>query len=372
MIVRFFAAALLLVATPAFSQTPGALNWSGLGLADEDGIPTGSTQTSAGVGMTVTWSTVTDGGSFIAASGLDFVSYDSGTQGGVTGYAQMGFDNSRQDADDKVTLNVAFNEAVQNVQFTIVDVDQASWDDFIEVYYNTGSGFVNARSGSFTTSVGPSAGIDDESFGVGWEGVANADPTTTDGNVVFSFGSQKITAIRIVYFSGNDAGGGGFDPVAQQLGVSNIAFTKLAPLISVVKSVANATAGTFNIPGEDVIYTITVTNSGDGAVDSDEVFLADHMPAELAFFNGDFDGAGPETNAVGFSQSGAGLTFSVASDLRYSNAISSPASFSDCNYSPASGYDPNVRHICLNPKGAMNAGSPTATSFSVQFRGRIE
>lgn len=372
MIARILILLALLFATPAFSQTPGALNWAGLGVADEAAIPSGSTQTSAGVGMTVVWSTVTDGGAFIPSSGLDFVSYDSGTQGGVAGYAQMGFDNSRQDPDDKVTLNVAFDEAVQNVQFTIVDIDQGSWDDFIEVFYDAGSGFVNARTGAFTTSLGPSAAIDNETFGEGWEGVANAAATTTDGNIAFDFGALKIIAIRIVYFAGNDAGGGSFDPGAQQLGVSNIAFTKLAPLISVVKSVATANAGAYNIPGDDVIYTITVTNSGEGAVDADEIFLADHMPAELAFFNGDFDDAGPETGVVRFFQSGAGLAFFEGTDLRFSNAIANPTSFADCVYAPAAGYDPNVRHICFNPKGAMSAGSPSATSFSLQFRGRIE
>jgi uncharacterized repeat protein (TIGR01451 family) len=318
---------------------------------------------------------VTDGGSFVAFAGNDFVSYDSGSQGGVSPYAQIGFDNERQDADDKVTLNIAFSEPVSNVAFTITDIDQSSngWDDFIEVFYNTGSGFVNAKTGSFVT-LGSAVVADDESFGDGWEGNASAASSSTDGNAAFNFGSLQITAVRIVYFSGNDAGGSGLNPGGQQLGLSNITFTKLEPLLVALKTVSmvgTSGAASFAIPGSDVYYTLTVTNSGSGRTDSGTLFLTDPIPDEVEFFNGDIDGAGPATGAVYFTQNGAGLTFSLATDVAYSNAVSAPASFAACTYTPIAGYDPNVRYLCLNPKGQMLAGSPSPT-FSAQFRARIK
>jgi len=66
-----------------------------------------------------------------------------------------------------------------------------------------------------------------------------------------------------------------------------------------------------------------------------------------------------------------GLTFTYASDVGFSNAVTKPSSFSNCNYSPASGYDPTVNYICFNPKGAMISGTPDPM-FSVSFRARIK
>lgn len=357
----------------AQAQVSGILDWSTLGIADENVIATGTTSTSAGVTTTVTWSTVTDGGSFVAYAGNDFVSYEQDAQGGFTGYAQIGFDNSRQDADDKVTVDLTFSEAVTSLRFTLTDIDEGSWDDFVEVYYNTGSGFVNAKTGSFVT-LGPAVAADNESFGEGWEGTASAASTSTDGNAAFAFGALRITAVRIVYFSGNDAGGGGFDPGGQQLGISDVVYDKVMPLLSAMKTVAMVgTSGNarFAIPGNDVYYTLTVTNSGDGTVDSGTLFLADPIPAEVEFYNADIDGAGPATGAAYFTQNGAGLTFTLGTDLRYSNGVSAPASFAACAYSPSAGYDPNVTYLCLNPKGKMLAGDPDPT-FSIQFRARIK
>jgi uncharacterized repeat protein (TIGR01451 family) len=365
--------ALALLAAPANAQVSGIVDWSTLGVADEAVIPTGTTAASAGVTTTVTWSTVTDGGTFIAFAGNDFVSYEDGTQGGFTGYAQIGFDNSRQDADDKVTVDLTFSEAVTSLNFTITDVDEASWDDFVEIYYNTGSGLVNAKTGSFVT-LGPAVAADDESFGDGWEGTASAASTSTDGNIAVNFGTLKVTAVRIVYFSGNDAGGGGFDPGGQQLGLSDVVYDKVMPLLAAVKSVsmvASSGNASFAIPGSDVYYTLTVTNSGDGTVDTDTLFLADPIPSQVEFYNADIDGAGPATGAAYFTQSGAGLTFTLATDVRYSNGVSAPANFAACAYTPSAGYDPNVRYLCLNPKGKMLAGDPDPT-FSVQFRARIK
>jgi uncharacterized repeat protein (TIGR01451 family) len=372
-LIRFLAIALAgaLMSSPAAAQITGSLNWTALGFADEAAITSGATQTSVDVVQTVAWSSATNGGSFVPYEGANFVSYESGTQGGFTGFAQMGFDNENEDPNDRVTLTVSYSEAVTDLEFTITDIDQNSWDDFIEVYYNTGSGFVNAKTGSFVASIGPTAAADNESFGDGWEGLSSAANSSTDGNIAFDFGALNIIAVRIVYFSGDD---GSSNPGAQQLGVSNISFDKVMPSLSVSKTVivSPLSASTYAIPGSDVLYTITAQNLGVGTVDTDAVFLVDRLPTQLTFYNADMDGGGPATGAVLFTQAaGTGLTFTPATDLRYSSAVAPPASFAACSYTPTSGYDPNVRHICLNPKGKMRGGTPIK-SFSVQFRGQIK
>ncbi len=148
------------------------------------------------------------------------------------------------------------------------------------------------------------------------------------------------------------------------LGIANLTIVK--------NSTVYNPSGTspFLIPNNDVLYTIKVTNTGSSSVDSNSLFVVDSLPNTLTFFNGDIDGAGPLTGPISFTQVGAGLTFTPATDVAYSNAVTAPTSFAACTYPPAAGYDTAVRHICINPKGAM-LSSATPPEFSVQLRSRI-
>ena len=134
--------------------------------------------------------------------------------------------------------------------------------------------------------------------------------------------------------------------------------------------------GLYAIPGNDVIYTITVSNAGLGPTDANSVVLIDAMPPEVEFFNGDIDTGGPDTftgtDPVGFVQAnGAALTLDFATNVAFSNAGTAPADFASCTYTPAAGYDPNVTYICFNPQGQLSAGDPDP-EFSVSFRARIQ
>lgn len=128
----------------------------------------------------------------------------------------------------------------------------------------------------------------------------------------------------------------------------------------------------FSVPGSDVIYTITTTNTGNGTTDANSIFLLDSIPSTVEFYNGDIDGAGPETNSVAFTQTSAGLTFTTSTDVRYSNLVTVPTNFANCLYTPVSGYDPAVRHLCINPKGSMASGGSPLANFSIRFRARIK
>ena len=126
----------------------------------------------------------------------------------------------------------------------------------------------------------------------------------------------------------------------------------------------------FATPGNDIRYQITVTKPAGAGLSNNSLFVVDTLPADVIFYNGDVDDGGPETQALGFSQVGTGLVFNYASDVRFSNSLTPPANFAACSYVPASGYDPNVRHVCINPKGALR-GSTSAVSFTLFFRARI-
>ena len=125
--------------------------------------------------------------------------------------------------------------------------------------------------------------------------------------------------------------------------------------------------GLHALPGNDVIYTITIENTGSGNVDSGSLLLIDSMPGEVSFYNEDIDDAGPELDPVAFQDTGGSLTFDYNNDVGFSDAAEKPSSFAECSYSPLVGYDPNVTFICFNPKGVMSGQS----TMSVSFRARI-
>lgn len=129
--------------------------------------------------------------------------------------------------------------------------------------------------------------------------------------------------------------------------------------------------GLYGLPGNDVVYTISVVNEGTGSVDPNSLELIDAIPEQTIFYNGDIDDGGPEINPVAFSDNGSGLTWNYGTDVRYSDSSSAPAEFSDCNYGPVLGYDPNVTFICFNPKGIMGAGNPFP-EFAVAFRVQVK
>lgn len=148
------------------------------------------------------------------------------------------------------------------------------------------------------------------------------------------------------------------------------------PTLSAEKSVETygGNPNPYSLPGNDVIYTIEISNTGSGPVDDDSIFLIDSMPEEVTFYNGDMDDGGPATSPVLFENTDSGLTFDGNSslDVGYSNAVAKPTSFASCGYTPSVGYDLNVKHICFSPKGELSEGTITPSSFSVSFRGRIK
>ncbi len=164
-----------------------------------------------------------------------------------------------------------------------------------------------------------------------------------------------------------------FRRLAGDVWIDGVAYTRacaLPPLtgsknITVYDPLAQ---GLYALPGNDVIYAITVANTGVASTDNNSVVVIDRIPSEIVVFNG----ATPEFGGgvVGWSQTGTALTFNPATDLAWSNAVSPPASFSACTYTPAAGYDPAVRYLCLNPKGTMPAGDPDP-EFTLRLRGRI-
>ena len=123
-----------------------------------------------------------------------------------------------------------------------------------------------------------------------------------------------------------------------------------------------STANPKSIPGARVRYTITVSNTGNLAVDANSIIIADPFPADFTM-----DASTPMTMTVGNS----GLTaFNQATMVTYSNQTNGGAPYA----APlGSGYNPAITGLRFQPGGTMaaaTAGGPSTFSFT--FVGRID
>jgi uncharacterized repeat protein (TIGR01451 family) len=136
-------------------------------------------------------------------------------------------------------------------------------------------------------------------------------------------------------------------------------------------SIYNPTGTTpYALPGSDVIYAITVTNTGANAADSDSVLVIDRVPSEVEVFTGTTPEFGGQV--AGFTQTGTPtLTFNPATDLAWSASATRPANYAACNHTAATGYDPAITYVCFNPKGIFQSGDPDP-NFTVSLRARIK
>jgi hypothetical protein len=134
---------------------------------------------------------------------------------------------------------------------------------------------------------------------------------------------------------------------------------------TVISDPVNNTVNPFNIPGAIVRYSINVSNSGTLSVANNSIFILDRLPPQV-----EVGTAASPTFTQGTPTSG--LTFNSANDIRYSNSATAPATFTACNYTPVSTYDPAVRFVCINPKGAMAPSTGNHPNFTVSINARLK
>jgi uncharacterized repeat protein (TIGR01451 family) len=195
-------------------------------------------------------------------------------------------------------------------------------------------------------------------------GIGDSNNNSATGNLSLSF-IQPVTSVQIRY--GNFPLQAGETATGQQaFAISTVSWCPMPQLTFAKTSAPFITAAAdprrFNAPGSDVIYSLTLTNSNSSPVDLNQVIFTDPLPAQVSFFNGDIDDAGPLTTNFQFIPGTSGLTFAPA-NLTYSN--NGGTSYV---YTPVAGVDPLVTAIRLNPQGVMAANS----SFTLRFRARIK
>lgn len=273
--------------------------------------------------------------------------------------------NAAGDSDDGVSL-----PAFTRGQTATVSVDVAGTGGYLQSWFDwNGDGdFLDA--GEQVVSDATDGGADDQ------DGATNG---TIDIHVpvpLTATTSQTFARFRLSSETGLAPDTGEADDGE----VEDYALTVApAPSLAGSKSIAvfdpDGANEVYAVPGNDVIYTLTLTNEGGGATDADSVVLIDKLPGEVEFFNGDIDTGGPDvwpgTDPVGWDAGTTGLTLAWPADVGFSNAAGRPADFASCTYTPLAGYDPAVTYVCFNPKGAMAAGDPDPTA-TIAFRARIK
>ncbi|MGK7935560.1 MAG: hypothetical protein AB4206_07120, partial [Xenococcaceae cyanobacterium] len=165
---------------------------------------------------------ITDGGTFARHEGeKDYVTYDSNKLGNHNGYLSLGFNNSKDDPDDLIKLDLKFNQAVTGLNFKLLDVDQSSsklFDDGVEIYADG----VNIKTLSEVNIVtGDNVFADNEYYMNGFEGRGSANSSSESANINISFGSTEVSSLEIKYFSTDDAVA---NPKSQKIGISDLDF----------------------------------------------------------------------------------------------------------------------------------------------------
>jgi uncharacterized repeat protein (TIGR01451 family) len=195
-------------------------------------------------------------------------------------------------------------------------------------------------------------------------GTSGSGNNANTGTITATF-VQPVTVVEVRY--GNYPLQTGETATGQQaLGIQSISYCPM-PNLTVTKTSSVMKDGISganpkSIPGADVIYSLTVSNSDSSPVDLNQTILTDLLPPNLTFYNGDIDDGGPLTGNFEFIPGTSGLTLAPG-NISYTN--NNGASYA---YTPAAGYDAAVDGLRFNPQGSMAANS----TFTIRLRARID
>lgn len=159
-------------------------------------------------------------------------------------------------------------------------------------------------------------------------------------------------------------------------GVGVFQVSPLNPNLLVLKSVQTVSDPVNNllnpkaIPGAVVMYSITLTNQGQGTVDANSLIISDVIPANTSLFVDTGSG-----DPIAFVNGGvaSGLSYDFSNDVSFSNQPGGGAPYSYTPVPDTDGFDANATGISVNPTGTMNGASGgNNPSFTIRFRVRVE
>jgi uncharacterized repeat protein (TIGR01451 family) len=238
------------------------------------------------------------------------------------------------------------------------DADQAEFDSALNrVVFRLGAGANSTNGGSLLPGAGATI-----TFQV------RVNPGTN---------GQTITNVATINYTGTTLPTNYTANATALIGVVPAALSPLLTnqkTVQVVSDPVNGTSNPKNIPGAENLYTLTIQNTGSGAVDTNTLVIVDPIPANSELFTGNLTAGGPHTFTDGALPSGLTCPFVALASLTDCVDFSKDAG-ATWTYVPNGAYDPAVTHIRFRLSGAMNgdavAGSPYP-SFAVQFKTRVK
>ena len=352
----------------AHAQSTAVIDWTTLGAPSGGAMPTPSTATASDgtTTATVTYAMASSGAAPVPIFPT-FVTYYDPVFGTISGSLLMNFDNSSYDPNDKLTTTIALNRAVTGLQFTVTDIDAASWIDAVEIQYDTGDGvWRNAADNAAFYTAGPAATRTNNATVNGWRGTANVGNDSTAGNIDLNFGNTLVRRVRVVYFSYT----GLFDPGGQVSGISDLTFNRAFADLSLSKTLLTSAPTT----GNAATFRLTLTNGASSTLSATNVRVRDTLPAGFVFTSA--SGTGSFSAATGIWTVGTvGRTQTVSIDITGTVAATSGAVLTNrAEVSASDQFDPNstpnngatgeddYATATLTVGGARVAGTPPALS----------
>ena len=177
-------------------------------------------------------------GDFSSFSSDTIFSFEgAGQLGNQTQFVEASFNQQDNDPNDFLEFQVNFGTEVQGLSFSVLDIDVGpnatlsttpEFVDLVEVFVND----VNVKTNpAYFGALGSSLAADDEAEADGFEGIDEADGTSTSGNLNLDFGDLAVSSFKVTYRSSDDAATGGILtdlPAGQSIGISNLTFTTVS------------------------------------------------------------------------------------------------------------------------------------------------
>ena len=246
------------------SVEAGVIDWENLGQPNSSVLSSGaqvsSTNNTCAPGIqdcdvtaTVTFEIDNDGqgGELVCGWGSGTIcgAYFSGEFGGINDDdIRFGLNATGADNDDRLNVCVAFDRVVEGLTFDILDVDDAGWDDVVELYYTSDpsatpmldrTDLINAIDfGDVSTGNDANHVVEHRpnfaspnNEATGWgaiqPGGGNAGNSDDGGNITIDFGSTRVWGVCMRYWAGPNSDS---NPPFQWVGLSAFNWTSTNPV----------------------------------------------------------------------------------------------------------------------------------------------
>lgn len=303
-VVALFLAAFL--GSPALAQTTVTADWTNLGKANLEAVNNGDTLSAGTNTITINTSIVRDGdsndGNFQPFYSTGMLSYYTGQIGSQTGPLLYNMDHSVFDAGDYFQSTYTFTNTVQQLSFTIGNVDRRFlispyFHDAIVIEYDTGTGaWQNLRNlGAYTlesavgtTTINGQAGF----HGTGYAGSM----TSTTGDIRVNFGSTTVKRVRVRYLFGQRSPSQNPNGDYQYVGMSDFRWQEIDTTsadLSLNKTVSNSSPTL----GSSISYTLTLTNAASSPQTANSIVVQDQLPQGVNYVS--HSGSGTYSAATG-------------------------------------------------------------------------